>query len=44
MLVDGKYSVILNYSVNTASDHDSITDLLILQIVYHDKGHYGVKP
>ncbi|MFH7836138.1 MAG: transposase [Candidatus Aenigmatarchaeota archaeon] len=44
ILVDGKYSAILNYSVTTASDHYSNTDLSILQIVYRDKGYYGIEP
>ncbi|MEM3334143.1 MAG: transposase [Thermoplasmata archaeon] len=44
ILVDEKYSAILNYSVITARDHDSNTDLSILQIVYRDKGYYGVEP
>ncbi|MEM3845613.1 MAG: transposase [Candidatus Parvarchaeota archaeon] len=42
-LIAGKYSVILNYSVTTASDHDSQIDLSIPQIVYRDKGYYGVE-
>ncbi|MEM3265477.1 MAG: transposase, partial [Thermoplasmata archaeon] len=44
-LVAGKSSVILNYSVTTASDHDSQTDLSIAGVVvYRDKGYYGVEP
>ncbi|MEM3828702.1 MAG: hypothetical protein QXP36_05770 [Conexivisphaerales archaeon] len=44
MLVAGKSSAILNYSVTTASDYDSKTDLSIPQIVYRDKGYYVVEP
>ncbi|MEM4058713.1 MAG: transposase [Thermoplasmata archaeon] len=40
-----KFSVILNYSVTTASDHDSKTDLSIAGVVvYRDKGYYRVDP
>ncbi|MEM3455338.1 MAG: hypothetical protein QXT72_02120 [Candidatus Micrarchaeia archaeon] len=34
----------LNYSVTTASDHSSQTDLSIPQIVYRDKGYYIMEP
>ncbi|MEM4058686.1 MAG: transposase [Saccharolobus sp.] len=43
MLLNGIHSAILNYSVTTASDHDSRTDLSIPQIVYREKGYYVVK-
>ncbi|MEM3791058.1 MAG: hypothetical protein QW260_08315 [Thermoproteota archaeon] len=43
-LVAGEFSVTLNYSVTTASHHDSLTDLSIPPIVYRDKGYYRVVP